>query len=224
MFSKTRQHLRYNLLFGLIGHFGLLKDVNISFFLLYIQTYASSCFCESLCRKSYGWILAAMHVTKYLFAHSYSCAQVNNSSFFLMFLCILWLRDSFKHILMAEWFSQGHFGVYQGASNCEELHALMKSTIMIRRLKKDVLSELPLKRRQQVLFHLSICLNVAKFHVATSFIMCLYFLSLDISFIGWERIETNACTFLWGSFPDTLCSFFWFDLPDILVSYIFTIV
>ena len=26
-------HLRCNLLFGLIGHFGLLKDVNISFFL-----------------------------------------------------------------------------------------------------------------------------------------------------------------------------------------------
>lgn len=44
----------------------------------------------------------------------------------------------------------GKFGVYQGASNCEELHALMKSTIMIRRLKKDVLSELPLKRRQQI--------------------------------------------------------------------------
>ena len=33
LFSKTRQHLRCNLLFGLIGHFGLLKDVNISFFL-----------------------------------------------------------------------------------------------------------------------------------------------------------------------------------------------
>lgn len=44
----------------------------------------------------------------------------------------------------------GLFGVYQGASNCEELHTLMKSTIMIRRLKKDVLSELPLKRRQQI--------------------------------------------------------------------------
>jgi SWI/SNF-related matrix-associated actin-dependent regulator 1 of chromatin subfamily A len=44
--------------------------------------------------------------------------------------------------------------MYQGASNCEELHALMKSTIMIRRLKKEVLSELPLKRRQQVLPHL----------------------------------------------------------------------
>ena len=28
-----RQHLRCNLLFGLIGHFGLLKDIIISFFL-----------------------------------------------------------------------------------------------------------------------------------------------------------------------------------------------
>ena len=33
LFSKTRQHLRCNLLFGLIGHFGLSQDVNISFFL-----------------------------------------------------------------------------------------------------------------------------------------------------------------------------------------------
>lgn len=45
---------------------------------------------------------------------------------------------------------QGVFGLYQGASNHEELHNLMKATAMIRRLKKDVLSELPVKRRQQV--------------------------------------------------------------------------
>ncbi|KAH7428525.1 hypothetical protein KP509_09G005400 [Ceratopteris richardii] len=48
----------------------------------------------------------------------------------------------------------GHFGVYQGASNREELHGLMKTTIMIRRLKKEVLSELPLKRRQQIFLSL----------------------------------------------------------------------
>ena len=33
LFPKTRQHLRFNLLFGPKGHFGLLKDINISFFL-----------------------------------------------------------------------------------------------------------------------------------------------------------------------------------------------
>ncbi|KAL2242482.1 UNVERIFIED_CONTAM: SWI/SNF-related matrix-associated actin-dependent regulator of chromatin subfamily A-like protein 1, partial [Sesamum indicum] len=48
----------------------------------------------------------------------------------------------------------GIFGVYQGASNHEELHNLMKATLMIRRLKKDVLSQLPVKRRQQVFLEL----------------------------------------------------------------------
>ncbi|XP_027330343.1 SWI/SNF-related matrix-associated actin-dependent regulator of chromatin subfamily A-like protein 1 isoform X2 [Abrus precatorius] len=49
----------------------------------------------------------------------------------------------------------GIFGIYQGASNHEELHNLMKATVMIRRLKKDVLSQLPVKRRQQVFLDLS---------------------------------------------------------------------
>ncbi|KAK4387956.1 SWI/SNF-related matrix-associated actin-dependent regulator of chromatin subfamily A-like protein 1 [Sesamum angolense] len=49
---------------------------------------------------------------------------------------------------------KGIFGVYQGASNHEELHNLIKATLMIRRLKKDVLSELPVKRRQQVFLEL----------------------------------------------------------------------
>lgn len=49
----------------------------------------------------------------------------------------------------------GAFGIYQGASNHEELHNLMKATLMIRRLKKDVLSELPVKRRQQVFLELA---------------------------------------------------------------------
>nr|CAB3455083.1 unnamed protein product [Digitaria exilis] len=49
----------------------------------------------------------------------------------------------------------GFFGLYQGASNREELHNLMKATVMIRRLKKDVLTQLPVKRRQQVFLDLS---------------------------------------------------------------------
>jgi SWI/SNF-related matrix-associated actin-dependent regulator 1 of chromatin subfamily A len=49
----------------------------------------------------------------------------------------------------------GFFGTYQGASNHDELHNLMKATVMIRRLKKDVLTELPSKRRQQVFLDLA---------------------------------------------------------------------
>jgi hypothetical protein len=43
----------------------------------------------------------------------------------------------------------GRFG-YTGCSNPEELHALIASNVMVRRLKKDVLTQLPPKQRQQV--------------------------------------------------------------------------
>eukprot|EP00246_Nothoceros_aenigmaticus_P008033 TRINITY_DN22506_c0_g1_i1.p1 TRINITY_DN22506_c0_g1~~TRINITY_DN22506_c0_g1_i1.p1 ORF type:complete len:428 (-),score=85.82 TRINITY_DN22506_c0_g1_i1:175-1290(-) len=42
------------------------------------------------------------------------------------------------------------FGIWQGASHHDELHALLKSTVMVRRLKRDVITQLPRKRRQQV--------------------------------------------------------------------------
>ena len=42
------------------------------------------------------------------------------------------------------------FDKYGGAKNLDELHALLRNSIMIRRLKVDVLTQLPRKRRQQV--------------------------------------------------------------------------
>jgi SWI/SNF-related matrix-associated actin-dependent regulator 1 of chromatin subfamily A len=42
------------------------------------------------------------------------------------------------------------FDKYGGAKNLDELYALLHSSVMVRRLKNDVLSELPRKRRQKV--------------------------------------------------------------------------
>lgn len=43
-----------------------------------------------------------------------------------------------------------HFDKYGGASNLGELNALLKASVLVRRLKRDVLTQLPSKRRQQV--------------------------------------------------------------------------
>lgn len=43
-----------------------------------------------------------------------------------------------------------HFDKYGGASNLGELNALLKGSVLVRRLKRDVLTQLPSKRRQQV--------------------------------------------------------------------------
>eukprot|EP00898_Chlorokybus_atmophyticus_P003073 jgi/Chlat1/3767/Chrsp259S03908 len=44
----------------------------------------------------------------------------------------------------------GTFGYGTGASNLRELHAMLESVFMVRRLKRDVLAQLPPKLRQQV--------------------------------------------------------------------------
>ncbi|CAB3978499.1 DNA annealing helicase and endonuclease ZRANB3 [Paramuricea clavata] len=43
----------------------------------------------------------------------------------------------------------------QGASNLEELHNVLKTNVMIRRLKRHVLTQLPAKRRQRITFDLA---------------------------------------------------------------------
>eukprot|EP00960_Hanusia_phi_P032149 749710-Hanusia_phi.AAC.2 len=51
---------------------------------------------------------------------------------------------------------QGPFGLEtSGASNLEELHVLLDQHSMVRRLKKDVLTQLPSKRRQKILIKIS---------------------------------------------------------------------
>lgn len=41
---------------------------------------------------------------------------------------------------------------YNGAKNLDELKIILENTIMIRRLKKDVLNELPSKKREMVIY------------------------------------------------------------------------
>lgn len=50
--------------------------------------------------------------------------------------------------------SGNRFDKYGGAKNLEELFSLLRNSIMIRRLKADVLAELPHKRRQQIFLSL----------------------------------------------------------------------
>lgn len=96
--------------------------------------------------------LEALYPDVYKNVHEYGnryCKGVSENSLENHFSC---LKHSSGFDLKTLFF-QGIFGIYQGASNHEELHNLMKATLMIRRLKKDVLSELPVKRRQQVVLH-----------------------------------------------------------------------
>ncbi len=56
---------------------------------------------------------------------------------------------------------QGKYGWdLSGASNLKELQAKLRSSIMVRRLKKDVLTELPAKQRQVIVIPANGCANV----------------------------------------------------------------
>ncbi|XP_056168318.1 uncharacterized protein LOC115690629 isoform X3 [Syzygium oleosum] len=91
----------------------------------------------------------------------------------------------------------GIFGVYQGSSNHEELHNLMKATVMIRRLKKEVLSELPVKRRQQCFYLLSwgsFCL-ILMMSISSYISFCrpLFQVFLDLANKDMKRINALFC-------------------------------
>ena len=59
----------------------------------------------------------------------------------------LWFTVSFCCILISIFY-------LSGASNLEELQQKLSSTLMIRREKNEVLTQLPPKQRQRVLFEL----------------------------------------------------------------------
>lgn len=109
-----------------------------------------------------AWQLEALYPDVYKNVHEYGnryCKGVSR--------IFIWWQISFRFwlfllpylvmhtVVFSKSIDQGVFGIYQGASNHEELHNLMKATAMIRRLKKDVLAQLPVKRRQQVYFYVN---------------------------------------------------------------------
>lgn len=66
---------------------------------------------------------------------------------------ITWGGNFFKFAIRYCAAQQNGFGWdFSGASNLDELQEKLRSTIMVRRLKKDVLTELPPKRRQVIEF------------------------------------------------------------------------
>jgi SWI/SNF-related matrix-associated actin-dependent regulator of chromatin subfamily A-like protein 1 len=87
---------------------------------------------------------------------------------------------------------------YDGVTNSDELHYLLTKTMMIRRLKKDVLTELPEKRRQKVTIEVNSKLaaeikdNLKKIKNIDSF--------LTVLGENWEHKKTNAVE------PDTMVS------------------
>ena len=62
-----------------------------------------------------------------------------------------------------------------GASNLEELQELLTNKLMIRRLKKNVLTQLPPKQRQRIAFQLKDS-NVKKVVWTSDFVgLCIHF-------------------------------------------------
>lgn len=86
-----------------------------------------------------------------------------------------------------------------GAKNLDELELKLKQFLMIRRLKKDVLTQLPPKRRQKVPFDLKFDSNSSELQKVQKQIIYSYFMWVRMG--KWSSIFsfTNASylPFLW---------------------------
>ena len=102
-------------------------------------------------------LIPILHASRHAFLISGTPALARPNELFTQLHSLYPQRFS-SHTAFAKRYCNAHRGRfgwdYSGSSNLEELHTILHKNIMIRRLKSEVLTQLPSKRRQRVVLDL----------------------------------------------------------------------